>query len=80
MLIATLAGFTSGLVAVLLKSLVHIIQNSIENIPVNRFAYLLFPAVGLLITIFIIRHFFGGQIERGIAMVLKAMARRDGQP
>ena len=77
MVIATLAGFTSGLVAVLLKSLVHIIQNSIENIPVNRFAYLLFPAVGLLITIFIIRHFFGGQIERGIAMVLKAIARRD---
>ncbi|WP_462254473.1 chloride channel protein [Ferruginibacter sp.] len=76
MVIATLVGFTSGLIAVLLKSLVHFIQHAIEKIPVNRFAYLLFPAVGLLITVFIIRYFFGGQIERGIAMVLKAIARR----
>ena len=76
MVIATLVGFISGLIAVLLKSLVHFIQHAIEKIPVNRFAYLLFPAVGLLITVFIIRHFFGGQIERGIAMVLKAIARR----
>lgn len=76
MVIATLVGFISGLIAVLLKSLVHFIQQAIEKIPVNRFAYLLFPAVGLLITVFIIRHFFGGQIERGIAMVLKAIARR----
>lgn len=77
MLIATLVGFTSGLIAVLLKSMVHFIQHTIEKIPVNRFAYLLFPAIGLIITVFIIRYFFGGQIERGIAMVLKAIARRD---
>jgi len=74
MLIATLVGFASGLVAVLLKTLVHYLQHWIENIPVNFFAYLLFPAIGLLITIFIIRHFFGGHIEKGIAMVLKAIA------
>jgi len=76
MVIATLVGFASGMVAVLLKTLVHIIQHWIENIPVTRFAYLLFPAIGLLITVFIVRHFFGGHIEKGIAMVLKAIARK----
>ncbi len=76
MAIATLVGFVSGIVAVVLKMIVHFIQRWIENIPVTRFAYLLFPAIGLLITVFIVQHFFGGHIEKGIAMVLKAIARK----
>ncbi len=76
MVIATLTGFASGMVAVLLKTLVHFIQQGIENIPVTRFAYLLFPAIGLLITVFIVKRFFNGHIEKGIAMVLKAIARK----
>ena len=76
MLIATLVGFASGMVAVILKTLVHYLQHWIVRIPVTRFAYLLFPAIGLFITVFIIRHFFGGHIEKGIAMVLKAIARK----
>ena len=76
MLIATLVGFASGLVAVLLKTLVHYLQHWIKEIPVSRFSYLLFPSIGLVITVFIIRHFFGGHIEKGIAMVLKAIARK----
>jgi CIC family chloride channel protein len=76
MLIATLVGFASGLAAVLLKTLVHYLQHWIEEIPIDRFAYLLLPAIGLAITVFIIRYFFGGQVEKGIAMVLKAIARK----
>ncbi|MEO6547500.1 MAG: chloride channel protein [Ferruginibacter sp.] len=76
MVIATLVGFASGMVAVLLKTLVHAIQHQIEHLPVNKFAYLLFPTFGLLITLFIVRQFFGGHIEKGIAMVLRAVARK----
>jgi chloride channel protein, CIC family len=76
MVIATLVGLVSGLAAVLLKTLVHYIQHWIESIPVFRYAYLLFAAVGLIVCVFIIRHFFGGQIEKGIAMVLRAIARK----
>jgi chloride channel protein, CIC family len=76
MVIATLVGLVSGLVAVLLKTLVHYIQHWITEIPVSRFAYLLFPALGLLITVFIVRQFFNKEIEKGIAMVLRAIARR----
>lgn len=71
MLIATLTGFFSGLVAVLLKTLVHYLEKWIEQ---AHFLYLLFPAIGLLLTVFIIRRFYGGQIEKGIGMVLKAIA------
>ncbi len=76
MVVATLTGLASGLVAVLLKTLVHFVQHLIYNIPISFFGYLLFPALGLVFTVFIIRHFFGGQIEKGIAMVLRAIARK----
>lgn len=75
MLIATVVGLCSGLAAVGLKTLVHYLQQSIETIPVSRFAYLLFPALGLIITVLIVRYLFSGYIERGIAMVLRFIAR-----
>lgn len=76
MVIASLVGFVSGMAAVGLKTLVHYLQYWIETLPVSRFAYLFFPAVGLLVTVFIIHRFFGDHIERGIAMVLRSIARR----
>jgi chloride channel protein, CIC family len=74
MVIAVLTGLASGLLAVLLKSLVHYLQHLVESTSISRFTYLVFPAVGLLATVFVIRHFFAGQIEKGIAMVLKSIA------
>ena len=76
MFIAVLVGLASGLIAVLLKTLVHHLQALIAKVPLSQFSFLLFPAAGLLLTVFIIRHFFHQQIERGIAMVLKAIAGR----
>lgn len=76
MVTASVTGLVSGLVAVCLKMLVHYLQYWIETIPVTKFAYLLFPAIGLLITVLIIHRFFADQIERGIAMVLRSIARR----
>jgi len=76
MVVATVTGLISGLVAVFLKTTVHYLQHWIKEIPITGCAYLLFPAIGLLLVGFIIRHFFGGQIEKGIAMVLKSIARR----
>jgi chloride channel protein, CIC family len=76
MIIAMFTGVASGLVAVLLKTLVHYIQYLIEEIPISKFAYLLFPIAGLMVTAFIIRKFFHGYIEKGIAMVLKSIARK----
>ncbi len=76
MVIATLVSIFSGLVAVLLKTVVHRIQHWVEDISIDRYGYLFFPALGLVVTSIIIRYFFGGQMEKGIAMVLKAIARR----
>jgi chloride channel protein, CIC family len=76
MVIAILVGLASGLVAVLLKTAVHALQNLVANNMAQSFAYLVLPTIGLLLTVFIIRFFFGGTIEKGIAMVLKSIARK----
>jgi len=76
MLVATLTGFFSGLAAVLLKSTVHYLQVWIREIHVSRFAFLLFPVIGLVLTALVIRLFFQSHIEKGIAMVLRAIARK----
>lgn len=72
--IAILVGLTSGLMAVILKTFVHHLQKFVEDNSIFRFSYLIFPTIGLIITLFIVRHFFGKHIERGIAMVLKSIA------
>ena len=74
--IAILVGFCSGLIAVLLKTIVHHFQVWVENASLQRYGYLMFPVIGLLITVLVLRYFFGGQIEKGIPMVLKAIARK----
>ena len=75
-LVAVFTGFVSGLLAVLMKGLVHLIHDSILSQKEHGLYYLLFPLIGLFISALIIRYFFGGYIERGIAMVLRAMARK----
>ncbi|MEO5563907.1 MAG: chloride channel protein, partial [Chitinophagaceae bacterium] len=76
MVIATLVGLVSGLTAVLLKTLVHYLQHWIQGVDINSFLYLLFPIAGLLLTVWVVQSFFGGYIEKGIAMVLRAIARK----
>jgi CIC family chloride channel protein len=76
MIVASLVGLCSGLIAVLLKIAVHYIEKWISEIPLWRFSYLLFPGLGLLLTVIIIYKFYGGHIEKGIAMVLRSIARR----
>lgn len=72
--IAALVGLCSGLVAVLLKSVVHILQELLIK-PDFPKAYLLLPVIGLLLSASIIQFFFRSQLERGIALVLRSIAR-----
>src|SRR3954463_9961046 len=73
--VSSLVGLASGLVSVLLKELVHYLQQWIQEIPAPP-AYLIFPAIGLLLTVFVTRYFFRGAFKRGIGMVLNAIAQK----
>lgn len=74
--IAILTGLCSGLAAVLLKIGTHKLQHWVQTISLHRYAYLVFPAIGLLIVSLLTRYLFGGQLEKGIALVLRAIAKK----
>jgi len=71
---ATLTGFVSGMMAVLLKRSVQQVEKLVQHFSGKEYLFLLCPATGLLLTTWIIQRFFRGHIEKGIAMVLKAIA------
>jgi CIC family chloride channel protein len=75
-LTATLTGFVSGVMAVLLKSFVHWVEGIVQHFSGKEYLFLLCPAAGLLLTTWIIQRFFRGHIEKGIAMVLHSIARK----
>ncbi len=76
MLLAVITGLVAGLIAVLLKVLVHHIQVRLQPLSSHAFLHLLTPAFGLLITVVIVKKFFRQHLDRGIALVLKAIARQ----
>lgn len=71
---ATLTGFVSGMMAVLLKRSVRQVERLVQHFNGKEYLFLLCPAAGLLLTTWIIQRFFRGHIEKGIAMVLKSIA------
>lgn len=73
---ATLTGFVSGVMAVLLKRLVQAAEKLVQHFSDKEYLFLLCPAAGLLLTTWVIQRFFRGHIEKGIAMVLKAISRK----
>ncbi|WP_266205454.1 chloride channel protein [Pontibacter kalidii] len=70
---SVLVGLTAGVAAVILKSLVHYIQlllaygNRLLDQP---YWLVVFPFIGILLTVLIVRVFFKGSIGRGTANIL----------
>lgn len=71
---ATLTGFVSGMMAVLLKRSVQQVERLVQHFSGKEYLFLLCPAAGLLLATWIIQRFFHGHIDKGIAMVLKSIA------
>src|ERR1700744_1599712 len=71
---ATLTGFVSGMMGGLLKGSVQQVEKVVQHFSGKEYLFLLCPATGLLLTTWIIQRFFRGHIDKGIAMVLKAIA------
>ena len=76
LLTAALTGLVSGIMAVFLKRSVQQVEKLVQHFSGKEYLFLLCPAAGLLLTTWIIQRWFRGHIEKGIAMVLKAIARK----
>jgi CIC family chloride channel protein len=74
-----LIGLTAGLGAIVLKTLVHKIHEILTkdyNLPFQYYLYLIFPLLGLLLSVFYIKRFHKGEMEKGTAFVLYSIDRK----
>ncbi|MGZ4082421.1 MAG: chloride channel protein, partial [Bacteroidia bacterium] len=75
-----LVGISAGIAAVILKLFVHFIRQQILHdylLKVDfKYIYLLFPLIGIGITVYIIHRFFGGNIEGGNVNILHSIAKK----
>lgn len=79
-LASTLVGISAGLAAVILKSFVHTIRHYLMEGYLFKldikYIYLVFPLIGIAITVFIVKHFFKGNINKGTDSILFAIVKK----
>lgn len=74
-----LVGCTAGLAGVGLKALVHYIQKIITEghlLSYHLLPYLLFPVIGIVATVLVVKYFFKGVEGKGIPNILYEIAQK----
>lgn len=75
-----LVGLSAGIAAVILKLFVFFIRHFIVDeylLPFDfKYIYLILPAIGIGITVLIIKLFFKGKLNKGTSHILYAIAKR----
>lgn len=77
-----LVGLSAGLAAVLLKMLVHYIQEFVNNdVPFESrmYIYAIFPMLGIVLTALIVRYFFQSDEDKELSYVLKQIAQNESK-
>lgn len=80
LMLSLLVGLCVGLVAVLLKSGIHFIQQMLT--PLTRASYLwaiVLPSVGMLLSLLIVRYVVKDNIGHGVTKVLKAISKNESR-
>lgn len=80
MLISIVIGFLGGLVAVIIKNGVKLIQKllTVDLITEYNFMYFLYPAIGILIAVLFIKYIVRMHVGHGIPSVLYAISKSRG--
>jgi chloride channel protein, CIC family len=74
-----LIGFITGLIAVMLKNLVHITGRELykNSSPTHfQFLYLALPGIGIMLTVLYLRYFVKDDLSHGISKVLQAITKK----
>ena len=79
--LSIVVGFVVGMIAVLMKNLVHLIQNLLTggfSIDYSNYLYVVYPAVGILATLIFIKFILRRPVEDGVPNVLHAISKDHG--
>ncbi len=83
LLLSVIVGLLSGFAAVLLKTLVHatnrwLLEYNIPTFLGGNLLILVYPAIGILLTILFVRFVVKGNIGHGLPSVLLSLSRKNG--
>ncbi len=80
-LLAVVIGILGAVAAVVLKTSVHYLEGWVRSVPgahMGNWLFLVFPVVGILITVFYVRRFVRDDISHGVSRILYAISRNKG--
>ncbi|NMH28820.1 chloride channel protein [Flavobacterium silvaticum] len=80
-LACVVVAFTCAVAVIILKSFAHyvfVFATYINGFLKFPFINVLLPIVGILLTVFVIRNFLGGSLEKGSSRILFAVAKKGG--
>lgn len=81
-ILAILVGLGSGFAAVILKNLIHFFQWILTgwfNTPEDSFLYFLYPGVGMLAALLLVKYVVRDNIGHGVTKVLLAVSRNESK-
>lgn len=81
-ILAILVGLGSGFAAVILKNLIHFFQWILTgwfNTPEDSFLYFLYPGVGMLAAMLLVKYVVRDNIGHGVTKVLLAVSRNESK-
>lgn len=82
LLLSFVVGICTAMAAVILKQLIHLIQNLLtDNFDTTgaNYLYLLYPVIGIFLTGLFIRRIVKDDISHGVTRILYAISRRQGR-
>jgi len=77
--LSVVVGIVCAIAAVMLKSMVHYIENYLQNdlqFPYKGTLFFIFPVAGILLTVWFVKRFLEGHLGRGISPILFIIARK----
>ncbi|MDX2443677.1 MAG: chloride channel protein [Bacteroidales bacterium] len=82
MILSAVIGLLSGLAAVVIKNLVHLIRNILESrieLSGHFYLYIILPIVGLFLVALFVKYMLRKNVDHGIPTVLHSIAKRNGR-
>ena len=81
LILSGVIGIVTGFAAVTLKTSVHYIQDFLTSsfdVKYANYLYIGYPLIGILLTLFIAKFFFGERLGHGITNILYAISKKSG--
>ncbi len=81
LILSVIIGILAAIAAVVLKTSVHYLEGWVRSVPgahIGNWLFLIFPVIGILLTVIYIRKFVKDDISHGVSKILYAISRNKG--